>query len=142
VKLVSITDVFWPNGRTTFEVTWDLSVRKIDDNSCECTNHVTACATEPFLAFIEERGSSGSHDTDAFRAFLGKEGIKPVIPGKSNRKKRIRHAKKDYKKRQRHRALLRKAQGFPADRNKIRQARAKIPFDPLHRRYLSLMDLN
>ena len=63
-------------------------------------------------------------------------------PGKSNRKKRIRHAKKDYKKRQRHRALLRKAQGFPADRNKIRQARAKIPFDPLHRRYLSLLGLN
>jgi hypothetical protein len=73
VKLVSITDVFSPNGRTTFEVTWDLSVRKIDDNSCEYTNHVTACATEPFLAFIEERGSSGGHDTDAFRAFLGKE---------------------------------------------------------------------
>jgi Transposase DDE domain len=99
VKLVSITDVFWPNGRTTFEVTWDLSVRKIDDNSCEYTNHVTACAIKPFLAFIEERGISGSHDTDAFRAFLGKEGIKPVIPGKSNRMKRIRHAKKDYKKR-------------------------------------------
>ena len=73
MKLVSITDVFSPNGRTTFEVTWDLSVRKIDDNSCEYTNHVTACATEPFLAFIEERGSSGGHDTDAFRAFLVKE---------------------------------------------------------------------
>jgi transposase len=42
---------------------------------------------------------SGGHDTDAFRASLGKEGIKPVIPDKSNRKKRIRHAKKDYKKR-------------------------------------------
>ena len=44
-----------------------------EDRRCEYTNHVTACATEPFLAFIEERGSSGSHDTDAFRAFLGKE---------------------------------------------------------------------
>ncbi len=53
VKLVSITDVFPPNGRTTSEVTWDLSVRKIDDNSCEYTNHVTARATEPFLAFIK-----------------------------------------------------------------------------------------
>jgi transposase len=42
---------------------------------------------------------SGGHDTDAFRAFLGKEGIKPVIPGKSNRKKRIRHAKKAYRNR-------------------------------------------
>jgi hypothetical protein len=33
-KLVSTTDVFSPNGRTTSEVTWDLSVKKIDDNSC------------------------------------------------------------------------------------------------------------
>jgi hypothetical protein len=39
VKLLSITDVFSPNGRTTSEVTWDLSVTKIDDNSCEYTNH-------------------------------------------------------------------------------------------------------
>jgi transposase len=31
--------------------------------------------------------------------FLRKQGIKPVIPGKSNRKKRIRHAKKTSKKR-------------------------------------------
>jgi hypothetical protein len=39
VKLVSITDVFSPNGRTTSEVAGDLSVRKIDGNSCEYTNH-------------------------------------------------------------------------------------------------------
>jgi hypothetical protein len=58
VKLVSTTDVFSPNGRTTSEVTWDLSVKKIDDNSCEYTNHVTARATEPFLTFIKEHGIS------------------------------------------------------------------------------------
>jgi hypothetical protein len=39
-------------------VTWDLSVRKIDDNRREITNHVTARATEPFLAFIKEHGIS------------------------------------------------------------------------------------
>jgi transposase len=39
------------------------------------------------------------YDTDAFRAYLKKEGIKPVIPGKSNRKKRIRHDKSAYKNR-------------------------------------------
>jgi transposase len=33
------------------------------------------------------------YDTDAFRAFLKDQKIKPVIPGKSNRKKRIRHDK-------------------------------------------------
>jgi IS5 family transposase len=38
-------------------------------------------------------------DTDAFRAFLKDQKIKPVIPGKSNRKKRIRHDKSAYKNR-------------------------------------------
>ena len=36
------------------------------------------------------------YDTDAFRAFLKKNGIRAVIPGKSNRKKRIRHHKQAY----------------------------------------------
>ncbi|MDQ6867620.1 MAG: hypothetical protein M3178_04160 [Pseudomonadota bacterium] len=34
------------------------------------------------------------YDTDAFRAFLKQQKIRPVIPGKSNRKKRIRHDRK------------------------------------------------
>ena len=37
------------------------------------------------------------YDTDAFRAFLKNNKIKCVIPGKSNRKKRIRHDKQAYK---------------------------------------------
>jgi transposase len=37
------------------------------------------------------------YDTNAFRAFLKSNDIKPVIPGKSNRKKRIRHDKEAYK---------------------------------------------
>ncbi len=48
---------------------------------------------------IKELLADKGYDTDAFRALLKKEGIKPVIPGKSNRKKRIRHDKKEYKKR-------------------------------------------
>jgi len=42
---------------------------------------------EPFLL------AGKGYDTDAFRAFLKDQKIKPVIPGKSNRKKRIRHDK-------------------------------------------------
>ena len=38
-----------------------------------------------------------AYDSDAFRKFLRKDGIKPVIPGRSNRKKRIRHDKTAYK---------------------------------------------
>ena len=37
------------------------------------------------------------YDTDAFRSYLKKQGIMPVIPGKSNRKKRIRYDKEAYK---------------------------------------------
>ena len=37
------------------------------------------------------------YDTNAFRAFLKANGIKAVIPAKSNRKKRIRHDKEAYK---------------------------------------------
>jgi IS5 family transposase len=37
------------------------------------------------------------YDTDAFRAFLKDNGIKPVIPEKSNRKKRVRYERKPTK---------------------------------------------
>lgn len=40
-----------------------------------------------------------AYDTDAFRACLKKRKIKAVIPGKSNRKKRIRHDQTAYKRR-------------------------------------------
>jgi transposase len=39
------------------------------------------------------------YDTDAFRLFLKDRGIKSVIPGKSNRKERIRYDKEAYKAR-------------------------------------------
>ncbi|MGB6175021.1 MAG: transposase [Methylocella sp.] len=44
------------------------------------------------------REGQRGYDTDAFRAFLGTDGIKPVIPRKSDRTKRIRHDKKASKK--------------------------------------------
>jgi transposase len=46
---------------------------------------------------IKQLLADKGYDTDAIRAFLKKRGIKPVIPGKSNRKKKIRHDKKAYK---------------------------------------------
>jgi len=42
---------------------------------------------------------SGGYDTDAFRAALKKREIGVVVPGKSNRKKRIRLDKAAYTKR-------------------------------------------
>ena len=37
------------------------------------------------------------YDTDAFRALLKANNVRAVIPGKSNRKKRLRHDKQAYK---------------------------------------------
>jgi IS5 family transposase len=50
-----------------------------------------------FIAGIKELRADKGYDTDAIRAFLKEHGIKPVIPGKSNREKKIRHDKKAYK---------------------------------------------
>ena len=63
-------------------------------NTADC---VMAQDCVSLIPGIKELLADKGYDTDAFRAFLKKEGIKPVIPGKSNRKKRIRHDKKAYK---------------------------------------------
>ena len=55
---MSISDAFTPNGRTKVQVIWDLSVKKIDDNSCEYTNSVVAHPTDEFLAFIKAHNMS------------------------------------------------------------------------------------
>ena len=46
---------------------------------------------------IKELLADKGYDSDAIRTFLKQRGIKAVIPGKSNRKKKIRHDKKAYK---------------------------------------------
>jgi hypothetical protein len=52
-RMVSTSDVFAPQGRTRARVVWELSVEPLDDESCEYVNHLTATATEDFLAFLE-----------------------------------------------------------------------------------------
>jgi transposase len=65
-------------------------------NTADCTM-AQECVS--LIPGIKELLADKGYDTDAFRAFLKGQKIKPVIPGKSNRKKRIRHNKKAYKKR-------------------------------------------
>ena len=48
---------------------------------------------------IAELLGDKAYDSNSFRKSLRKDGIKPVIPGRSNRKKRIRHDKQAYKDR-------------------------------------------
>lgn len=49
------------------------------------------------LPGIKELLADKGYDTNAIRAFLKQRGIRAVIPGKSNRNKRIRHNKKAYR---------------------------------------------
>ena len=62
--LESVSDIVTPTGRTTIHVLWELSVKRIDDQTCEFTNHVRSRATEEFKAFLERQGIP----LDVFRA--------------------------------------------------------------------------
>jgi transposase len=46
---------------------------------------------------IKQLLADKGYDTDAIRAFLKEHRVKPIIPGKANRKKKIRYDKKAYK---------------------------------------------
>src|ERR1700677_4878555 len=53
-RMVSISDSISPAGRTQLQVVWELSVKKIDDQTCEYTNHIHSTAIERTLAFFKE----------------------------------------------------------------------------------------
>jgi transposase len=46
---------------------------------------------------VEDLLGDKAYDSNAFRKSLRKRHIRPVIPGRANRKKRIRHDKQAYK---------------------------------------------
>ena len=56
LRLVSDSDVFTPTGRTKLRVTWDLSVVRIDDSSCEFTNMVRSAATPELIELLTRQG--------------------------------------------------------------------------------------
>jgi hypothetical protein len=55
-RMVSVSDSISPAEATKVHVVWELSVKKIDDQSCEYTNHIHGVATEETLAFLNEHG--------------------------------------------------------------------------------------
>lgn len=55
-RMVSISDIFLPNGRTQMQVIWELSVKPINGNQTEFTNSVRSHPTEDFLKIIESQG--------------------------------------------------------------------------------------
>jgi hypothetical protein len=56
LRLVSDSDVFTPTGRTKIGVIWDLSVKRIDDETCEFTNLVHSSATPELLDLLGKQG--------------------------------------------------------------------------------------
>ncbi len=68
-RMVSTSDAFSPNGRTRVQVIWTLSLKQVDDSSCEYTNSVVAHPTAEFMEFIaehkisfEEAAAARQHD--------------------------------------------------------------------------------
>ena len=55
-RMVSISDSISPAGRNKLQVVWELSVRKIDDQTCEFTNHIHSSAIDQTLVFLAEHG--------------------------------------------------------------------------------------
>jgi hypothetical protein len=56
LRLVSSSDVFTPTGRIKVGVVWDLSVKRIDDQSCEFTNTVHSASTPELTEFLAKQG--------------------------------------------------------------------------------------
>jgi hypothetical protein len=56
LRLVSHTDVFTPTGRVKVGVIWDLSVKKIDDDTCEFSNAVHSSFTPELLDSLAKHG--------------------------------------------------------------------------------------
>jgi len=64
LRFVSHSDVFTPAGRTKIGVIWDLSVKRIDAQTCEFTNTVHSSFTPELLDFLGRQGIP----TDVFQA--------------------------------------------------------------------------
>ncbi|ASW01751.1 hypothetical protein [Paraburkholderia aromaticivorans] len=57
-KMVSLSDVFTPHGRTKVQVIWELRAKGLPNGKTEYTNSVTSHPTDDFLSFIEKNGMS------------------------------------------------------------------------------------
>ncbi|SEW25453.1 hypothetical protein [Luteibacter sp. 329MFSha] len=55
-RMVSLSDVFAPQGRSRVQVIWDLSVEAIDETSCKYTNSVVSSAPPEYVAWLAENG--------------------------------------------------------------------------------------
>jgi putative intracellular protease/amidase len=64
-RMVSISDSLSPAGHTKLQVVWELSVKKIDEQTCEYTNHIHSTAIDQTLAFLREHNIAFGSARDA-----------------------------------------------------------------------------
>jgi len=64
-RMVSISDSISPAGRTKLQVVWELSVKKIDELSCEYTNHIHSTAIDETLDFLKKHNIAFQTARDA-----------------------------------------------------------------------------
>jgi hypothetical protein len=64
-RMVSLSDAITAAGRTKVQVMWELSVRKLDSQTCQYSNHIQASATEEFMAFLKEQNIPFERARDA-----------------------------------------------------------------------------
>jgi hypothetical protein len=55
-RVLSTSDLLTPAGWTTTKVLWELSVKAIDAETCELTNHVIGSTTPELLKALGKRG--------------------------------------------------------------------------------------
>jgi hypothetical protein len=55
-RMVSTSDSISPAGRTKLQVIWELSVKKLDERTCEFTNYIHSSAIDETLAFFADHG--------------------------------------------------------------------------------------
>jgi hypothetical protein len=55
-RLISVSDAITRRGRTKVHLIWELRTKKIDNDTCEYSNHIHATATDEFLTFIDKNG--------------------------------------------------------------------------------------
>lgn len=64
-RMVSISDSISPVGGTKLQVVWELSVRKVDEQTCEYTNHIHSTAIDQTLTFLKKHGIPVERARDA-----------------------------------------------------------------------------
>ncbi|MFC4030311.1 hypothetical protein ACFO3J_02365 [Streptomyces polygonati] len=69
--MVSLSDVLTPNGWTSVQVVWDLSVKDNGDGTLTYTNSVTSRPTEEFMEFCDKNGLSFEEAARARQAASG-----------------------------------------------------------------------